>query len=92
MRLATVVGTVVSTLKDPSLDDHKLLLIRPIDRQGEFKGPASVAVDSVGAGIGERVFYLANKEGSYPWHPDLVSSDCSIIGIIDPQNFNKAVE
>lgn len=92
MRLAAVVGTIVSTLKDPSLNDLKLLLIRPIDRQGKFKGHTSVAVDSIGAGIGERVFYVDNKEGCYPWHPELVSSDCSIIGIIDPQNFDRTVE
>ena len=92
MRLATVVGTVVSTVKDPSLDGHKLLLIRPIDHQEKFKEPIFVAVDSIGAGIGERVFYVANKEGCYPWYPKLVSSDCAIIGIMDPQNSDRIVQ
>ena len=90
MRLAQVVGTVVATIKDPSLQGHKLLLIRPIDRQGALNGSIRVAVDSIGAGVGERVFYVTSKEGSFPWFPELVSSDCSVIGILDSHNFDGA--
>ncbi len=87
MNLAEVVGTVVATMKDPPLRGRRILLIKPIDRDGYSIGPVRVALDSVGAGPGERVFYVTGKEGSFPWSPDLVPSDCSIVGILDSENF-----
>ncbi len=91
MNLAEVVGTVVATIKDPPLTGHKILLIRPIDRTGKRLGPIQLALDPLGAGPGERVFYVTGKEGSFPWYPDLVPSDCSIVGILDTANFPDAV-
>ncbi len=87
MNLGEIVGTVVTTIKDPSLTGHKILLVRPIDRTGHPVGPIRVALDSVGAGPGELVFYVTGKEGSFPWYPDRVPSDCSIVGILDRANF-----
>ncbi|MFB3789444.1 MAG: EutN/CcmL family microcompartment protein [bacterium] len=55
MRLARVVGNVVSTLKHDSYDARSLLLVEPIHPGGEPAGPATVAVDYVGAGAGEVV-------------------------------------
>ena len=89
MNLAEVVGTVVATVKDPPLKGRRLLLIAPIQRDGRRSGPLRVALDSVGAGPGERVFYVSGKEGSFPWFPELVPSDCSIVGILDPGNFSE---
>ena len=87
MNLAEVVGTVVATVKDPLLEGRRILLIKPIDRNGHSIAPVRVALDAVGAGPGERVFYVTGKEGSFPWSPDLVPSDCSIVGILDSENF-----
>ncbi len=87
MNLAKVVGTVVATMKDPPLRGRRILLIKPINRNGTPIGPVRVALDAVGAGLGERVFYVTGKEGSFPWFPDLVPSDCSIVGILDSENF-----
>ena len=80
-------GTVVATMKDPSLRGRRILLIQPIDRKGDPIGPVQLALDGAGAGPGERVFYVTGKEASFPWFPDLVPSDCSIVGILDSQNF-----
>lgn len=55
MKLARVVGNVVSTLKHDSYDGRKLMLVEPISPNGKSQGPATVAVDYVGAGIGELV-------------------------------------
>lgn len=55
MRLARVVGNVVSTLKHEAYDARKLLLVQPVDPKGAPEGPATVAVDYVGAGEGEYV-------------------------------------
>ncbi len=87
MKLARVVGTVVSTVKDENMQGKKILLVRALDASGQVTGEPFVALDSVGAGVGEDVFYARGKEGSFPWHPQPVPSDASIVGILDPFNF-----
>jgi len=54
MLLGKVVGTVVSTRKEPTLDASKLLLVRGLDLDGKATSALVVAVDAVGAGVGER--------------------------------------
>ena len=89
MKLARVVGTVVSTIKDESLQGKKIMLVRALDASGNMVGPPFVALDSVGAGVGENVFYARGKEGAFPWHPQPVTSDASIVGILDRCNFQE---
>ncbi|HSR69536.1 MAG TPA: EutN/CcmL family microcompartment protein [Acidobacteriota bacterium] len=89
MKMARVVGTVVSSVKNETLEGKKILLIRSIDRHGREFGKPFVALDSVGAGIGEEVFYARGKEGAFPWHPQPVPSDASIVGILDRYNFKR---
>ncbi len=83
MDLARVVGTVVSTVKDSQLEGLKLLLIRPVDPEGEFTGPAMIGLDAVGAGSGETVFYVTGKEASFAFLPDHVPADVSVVAIVD---------
>ncbi|HEY2933234.1 MAG TPA: EutN/CcmL family microcompartment protein [Acidobacteriota bacterium] len=87
MKLAKVIGTVVCTAKNETLRGKKILVLKPIDREGNMTGKAFVALDSVGAGVGERVFYSGGKEASFPYLPDEVPSDRTIIGILDTANF-----
>ncbi len=61
MILARVAGSVVSTIKSPELEGRRLLLVQPIDLDGTDLGKDMVAVDTVGAGPGDRV--LMFKEG-----------------------------
>ncbi len=82
MRLARVVGCVWSTMKDPQLDGHKLLVIQPIDADGSDRGASLVALDSVGAGSGETVYWTARREACFAFDPQ-VPSDASITGIVD---------
>ena len=42
-----------------------------------------IALDSVGAGAGETVYYCRGREASFPWHPDEVATDSTIVGIVD---------
>ncbi len=58
MKLARVVGTVVSTINSPALEDRKLLLCDLVDPSGKPAGGYLIAVDSVGAGAGETVLIL----------------------------------
>ncbi len=83
MLLAKVVGNVVATVKDPGLASQKLLVIQPLTPSGEPNGPRLVALDAVGVGVSERVFYVRGKEASFPFLPDHVPADAGIVGRVD---------
>jgi len=83
MQLARVVGDVVCTMKDAELASLKLLLVQPLDADGREAGRVLVALDSVGAGVGEQVFYVKGKEASFPFHPALPPADACVVGIVD---------
>ncbi|MCK6549674.1 EutN/CcmL family microcompartment protein [Myxococcota bacterium] len=61
MLLGKVIGTVVATKKDPELEGLRLLLIKNADPSGTPTGSILVAVDSVGAGVGELILYAAGS-------------------------------
>lgn len=83
MLLAKVIGTVVATRKDESLQGVKLLVMQPIDSAGRENGPPFVGVDGVGAGYGEVVFYARAREGSMALSQPFAPVDAGITGIID---------
>ncbi|HXG88284.1 MAG TPA: EutN/CcmL family microcompartment protein [Vicinamibacterales bacterium] len=83
MQLARVIGDVVATYKEPAFEGIKLLIIQPINADGGNAGRPIVAVDSVGAGVGENVFFVRGKEASFPFHPKEVPTDAGIVGIVD---------
>ncbi len=86
MFLAKVIGTVVATRKDPGLVGTKLLVIQPLRPDRKPHGKAIVAVDAVGAGASEEVFYVRGREASFPFLPDEVPADAAIVGIVDHWN------
>ena len=83
MQLARVIGTVVSTRKDENLAGITLLMVQPLNASGEAAGRPLVAVDSVGAGVGEDVFFVRGKEASFPFYPVEAPVDAGIVGIVD---------
>ncbi|HEX4935542.1 MAG TPA: EutN/CcmL family microcompartment protein [Gemmatimonadaceae bacterium] len=83
MQLARVIGDVVSTRKDQHLSGVPLLVIQPLGADGGDVGKPLVATDSVGAGVGERVFFVRGREASFPFLPTEVPTDVAIIGIVD---------
>ncbi len=83
MQLARVLGTVVATVKSEALESRTLLVIQPLDGLLDPKGSPMVAIDSVGAGKGEIVFWCRGREASFPFLPADVPSDCTIVGIVD---------
>lgn len=83
MKLAKVIGTVVCTRKEPGLEGKKLLVVQPISTSNAPMGKPLVAVDTIGAGIGETVLYVKGKEGSFPMLPEVVPTDAGITGIVD---------
>lgn len=83
MRLARVIGTVIATAKNAALQGKKLLLLKHVDENGTARGRAFLALDSVGAGAGEIVYYVRGKEASFPFLPEEVPADATIVGIVD---------
>jgi ethanolamine utilization protein EutN len=83
MQLAKVIGDVVSTRKDEHLSGLTLLVLQPIAADGTASGRTLVAVDAVGAGVGETVFFVRGKEASFPWYPTNVPADAGVVGIVD---------
>ena len=83
MQLARVIGDIVATRKDETLTGIKLMVLQPIAADGSNAGRTLVAVDAVGAGVGETVFFVRGKEASFPFHPTEVPADAGIVGIVD---------
>jgi microcompartment protein CcmK/EutM len=83
MQIARVIGDVVVTIKDANLSGIKLMVLQPLDTDGNASGRTLVAVDAVGAGVGETVFFVRGKEASFPFHPIEVPADAGIVGIVD---------
>ena len=85
MFLARVVGRVWATAKEPGLASQKLLLLQPITKDGKDRGRKLVAVDAVGAGAGETVYWCRGRESSFPFLPSEVPTDATVVGIVDPR-------
>ena len=83
MQLAKVIGDVVITRKDENLAGITLLVLQPIAADGSNVGRTLVAVDAMGAGVGETVFFVRGKEASFPFHPTEVPTDAGVVGIVD---------
>ena len=83
MQLARVIGDVVATRKDEQLSGIKLLIVQPLSPDHQPVGRPLVAVDAVGAGVGEEVFFVRGKEASFPFFPAEPPVDAGIVGIVD---------
>ena len=83
MQLARVIGDIVVTRKDEALTGLKLLVLQPLTPEREPSGRTLVAVDAMGAGVGEEVFFVRGKEASFPFYPVEVPTDAGIVGIVD---------
>jgi microcompartment protein CcmK/EutM len=86
MQLARVIGEVVSTMKDANLAGLKMLVLQPLAVSGEATGRTLVALDSVGAGVGENVFFVRGREAAFPFYPAEPPADATIVGIVDHWN------
>ena len=92
MQMARVIGTVVSTVKNATLEGRKFLIVQTLDADLKEKGNPMIALDAVGAGVGELVFWCRGKEASFPFKRDETPTDCTIVGIIDSNAHVNNVE
>ena len=84
MQLARVVGTVVATHKHRAFEGAKLLLVQPVTLEDEPRGPTLLAVDSVGAGVHEKVLVvMEGRAAGEALGRKGAPVDAAIIGIVD---------
>ncbi len=83
MLLAQVIGTVVSTQKEKSLDGLKFLVLRGVDMEGKPAGATVVAADAVGAGPGEMVLYASGSSARQTLMTDKRPVDAVVMAIVD---------
>jgi microcompartment protein CcmK/EutM len=83
MQLGRVVGTVVSTVKEPRMKELKLQVLRLLDESGKETGGYAVAVDAVGAGHGDVVLFAAGSSARQTALTDGKPTDATIMAIVD---------
>ena len=90
MQIARVVGTVVSTQKHRKFDGAKLLLVQPLNLDDTPRGVALLAVDSVGAGVHEKVLVvLEGRAAGEALGRKSAPVDAAIVGIIDQVTIDR---
>ena len=83
MVLGKVIGTLVASRKEPTLEGLKLLVVRACDVDGNPKGAIAVAVDAVGAGLGEVVLYCSGSSARQTQVTQNRPVDATIMAIVD---------
>ena len=83
MMIARVIGTVVSTRKEPTMDGLRLLLCQPLNAEGEKAGAAVVAADAVGAGVGEVILYATGSSARQTTLTQNRPVDAVVMAIVD---------
>lgn len=84
MILAKVVGKIVATTKSEGLNGKKILIVAPIDMDGNISGKEFVSLDSVGAGIGDEILVTEGSVSRYAFgEKNNIPIDSAIVAIID---------
>ncbi len=83
MQIGRVIGKVWATVKNPSLEGKRLLIVQPLTPELEPTGKRLICTDATGAGAGELIYWCRGKEASFPFRPDEVPTEATIVGIID---------
>jgi ethanolamine utilization protein EutN len=83
MNLGRVIGTIWATRKDENLSGAKMQILQPLDHHQKKIGEPIIAIDTIGAGPGETVFYITAREAVLPYFRAMAPIDASIVGIVD---------
>ncbi len=84
MIIGKVMGTVVSTVKHYKLEGRKLLLVQPLDLEGKAQGRGLLTIDSVDAGVGDRVLVvLEGRAAGVALGRSSGPVDAAIVGVVD---------
>lgn len=83
MRIALVIGSTISTIKDEVIRGRKLLIVRNADTEGNVTGEPYIAVDTVSAGTGDLVMVTDGSSARYTNQTTNAPVDAVIVGVID---------
>ena len=85
MRLGRVIGSIWATVKDPSLEARRMLLVQPLRADGSDVGRPTTALDTCDAGPGDTVLYVTSSEAALPFVDvqALTAADATIVGVVD---------
>ena len=86
MYLGKIIGTIWATKKYEAVNNYKMQFVQPINAELKKTGDPIVALDTVGAGPGEIIFYVTASEAVIPLDVDMAPVDASIVGIVDSIN------
>lgn len=89
MFLGKIVGRVISTAKNPSLQGQRLLIVQPLTPELAETGKRIICVDSTGAGAGEIIYWCRGREASFPFLPSELPVDNTIVGIVDELHIRR---
>jgi ethanolamine utilization protein EutN len=89
MYLGKVIGNIWATKKYPAVHSLKMMLVQPLDAEQNNSGEPIIAIDTVGSGPGEIVFYITASEAVIPLPVDFAPVDASIVGIVDSINIEN---
>lgn len=92
MQIGRVAGTVVSTAKEPTLEGRKLLVVKTLDVDAKETGGYVVAVDAVGAGVGEVVLVATGSSARLTEATRDRPSDAVIMAIVDSWDIDGTVK
>ena len=91
MKIGRLIGTVVATRKDEKLVGSKLMITQPLDLKLNPKGEPFIAVDTVGAGVGEIILYVTGTAGRIAARKLDSPIDAAIVGIVDNVDVDDAL-
>ena len=93
MDIGKVLGTIVATRKDPNLVGYRLLVVQPVDAEGESIGAPVIAVDIQGAaGYGELVYIVTGGDAAYVSAERAMPVDVAVVGIVDSITVTEGME
>lgn len=83
MQLGKIIGTIWATRKYEAVTGYKMQLVQPINSELKKIGDPIIALDTVGAGPGEIIYFVTASEAVIPLDVDMAPVDASIVGIVD---------
>lgn len=86
MELGKVIGTIWATRKYESVNGYKMQFVQPMNANLKPLGEPIIALDTIGAGPGEIIYYITASEAVIPLDVDMAPVDASIVGIVDSIN------
>lgn len=92
MYLGQVIGTIWATKKYEAVTGYTMQFVQPINSLLEKTGEPLIALDTVGAGAGEIIFYVTASEAVIPLDVDMAPVDATIVGIVDSINVDRKQE